>query len=173
MTSYVSSADSITEVLDVDANRRAISFVIVGQPKAKDRHRWNGRWNCFYNPSHRAEQKFKKATKELLKKLGGPRSGKVLFDKKTPLAVSIKFMVKRPKSHFTKKKGTMSSQPKSGAPLVPPGDIDNYGKFVFDCLNRVVFHDDKQIVKASLQKMYDPDNEGKTTICISHDGLSI
>ena len=166
---YVSPSDRISEVFDVDAKRQTIAFVIRGSPKAKARHKLNKKWNFFYNQSGRAENQFKKAAKELLKRYSESGDRNLFFDKDKPLRVKIKFFIKRPKSHFKKTRGTTWNELKQDAPKVPRGDVDNYGKFVLDCLNKTLYYDDNQVVKVTLEKMYDPDNEGKTAISVSRD----
>ena len=61
------------------------------------------------------------------------------------LRITFTFNIKRPKSHWNK----YSLKP--SAPLYPIGrigDIDNYVKFYMDCMNKVVYLDDSQVIES-------------------------
>jgi Holliday junction resolvase RusA-like endonuclease len=45
-------------------------------------------------------------------------------------------------------------KPKTGKLKYPKGDLDNYVKLVLDALNRILYHDDKQIVSLHASKQY-------------------
>ncbi len=66
-----------------------------------------------------------------------------------PIELSIRNFVKIPTSWSPKKKHTFEGLPCPSRP-----DIDNYAKFYFDVLNGIAYHDDKQITRCILEKVY-------------------
>lgn len=64
------------------------------------------------------------------------------------------FGICRPKNHFGT--GRNSGKLKSSAPHYPivMPDFDNFEKFICDCMNKIVFKDDKQIVSCRSDKRY-------------------
>ena len=71
------------------------------------------------------------------------RCGSISFDAKTPLALSVLVIRTRPRS--LPKKVTW--------PVTRP-DWDNYGKLVCDALNKFAYHDDAQIIIATVKKKF-------------------
>jgi Holliday junction resolvase RusA-like endonuclease len=71
-----------------------------------------------------------------------------------PVILEIDCRLKRPKSHY--RTGKNKDLIKTSAPLWPlkTPDWDNLGKFVCDCLNGLIWKDDKQIVSAKVEKFY-------------------
>jgi Holliday junction resolvase RusA-like endonuclease len=112
-----------------------LQIVVDGPPKAKGRPRF-GKGRVF-TP---------KATVDAERGIGWHARvamiGREIFD--GPLAVQIHAWVKAPK------KG------KHTHPIVKP-DADNLAKLVCDALNKIVWHDDKQIVDLQVIKNYSPD----------------
>ena len=82
----------------------------------------------------------------------------------TPMAISISFFMKRPKSHYGtgKNKGKI----KNSAPVYHTSkpDLDNLIKFALDCLNKYLWKDDSQIHSIMAVKVYS--EEPKTVIKI-------
>ena len=77
------------------------------------------------------------------------------------LKITFIFNIKRPKSHWNKyslKKTTPVYHTKRP-------DIDNYVKFYMDCMNKVVYLDDSQVIELSAKKIYN-DKESFTEIVI-------
>lgn len=70
------------------------------------------------------------------------------------LYVKMDFSFLRPKGHFGT--GKNEGELKKKAPLhhLTKPDIDNCIKFALDCMNGIVFNDDKQIVKLIANKHY-------------------
>jgi Holliday junction resolvase RusA-like endonuclease len=84
--------------------------------------------------------------------------------------VLIYCYMKRPNSDFTNSQrgfGRLKSKIPLTRPFVP--DINNLAKFVLDGLNRLVYEDDRQVVKLVACKLQDNDGEcqGRTLITIS------
>lgn len=77
-----------------------------------------------------------------------------------PLSLSLHFDLPYPKSWPKKRKRNYENEPHLTKP-----DIDNLVKWVLDCMNGVVFHDDRQIVALSCQKNY-CDHDGSTFIFV-------
>jgi Holliday junction resolvase RusA-like endonuclease len=148
----------------------AVQFTVRGKPCALRRpgprqyQSKTGGFRPFYNPSKEKQGVFKKTMLALL----SPdiiANEVVLFPSKTPVSVKLVSFFERPKSHF------VGSQPggklKSSAPMHAIGraDVDNLAKFVLDCLNGVVCHDDRQVVELYACKKYA--NEGATSVTVT------
>mgnify|MGYP003136131628 CR=1 FL=1 len=82
-------------------------------------------------------------------------------------ALKIKFVfhIKRPKAHF--RTGKYSDELKKTAPVyhTKRPDVDNYVKFYMDCMNKLVYLDDSQVIEIYAKKEYD-DKESYTEIII-------
>ena len=82
-------------------------------------------------------------------------------------ALKIKFVfhIKRPKAHF--RTGKYSNELKKTAPVqhTKRPDVDNYVKFYMDCMNKLVYLDDSQVIEIYAKKEYD-DKESYTEIII-------
>ena len=82
-------------------------------------------------------------------------------------ALKIKFVfhIKRPKAHF--RTGKYSNELKKTAPVyhTKRPDVDNYVKFYMDCMNKLVYLDDSQVIELRATKEYD-DKESYTEIII-------
>jgi Holliday junction resolvase RusA-like endonuclease len=83
------------------------------------------------------------------------------------LQVDLCFYLLRPKSHYGT--GKNIGKLKKSAPRHPTTtpDFDNTIKHVCDCLNRVVWNDDKQICRATIYKAYTDSNRPLTQIFIA------
>jgi len=82
-------------------------------------------------------------------------------------ALKIKFVfhIKRPKAHF--RTGKYANQLKKTAPVyhTKRPDVDNFVKFYMDCMNKIVYLDDSQVIEIHAKKEYD-DKESYTEIII-------
>ena len=73
-----------------------------------------------------------------------------------PVELNLMFHVARSKSHYGT--GRNGDQVKQSAPAYPGrSDIDNYSKFVMDCLNKRAFEDDRQVVRLIAEKRFSKD----------------
>ena len=81
------------------------------------------------------------------------------------LKIQFVFHIKRAKSHF--RTGKYANELKPSAPIyhTKRPDIDNYVKFYLDCMNKVVYLDDSQVIELSAKKIYN-DKESFTEIVI-------
>ena len=77
------------------------------------------------------------------------------------LRITFTFNIKRPKSHWNK----YSLKPSAPIYHTKRHDIDNYVKFYMDCMNKVVYLDDSQVIELSAKKIYN-DKESFTEIVI-------
>ena len=77
------------------------------------------------------------------------------------LKITFTFNIKRPKSHWNK----YSLKPSAPIYHTKRPDIDNYVKFYMDCMNKVVYLDDSQVIELSAKKIYN-DKESFTEIVI-------
>ena len=121
-----------------------VKLTILGQPQAKKRHRMT-KTGHSYNPQSEVEAAIRW---EMRQQLVGhePFSG--------PCRLTIEATFLRPKSHFGS--GRNAGRVKANAPrhhTVKP-DCDNITKIYADCLNGLVFKDDRQIVEATCVKQY-------------------
>jgi Holliday junction resolvase RusA-like endonuclease len=186
-------------------------FTIRGNPLPLRRHRT--RLGFIYNPSASTQKSFRTLVEEIIhtyilqqdktleltydndgsdKAVPANPSTQLhkmsipLWDIEQPIAVSIVFRMKRPKSHFINNKpslvetdtdisttSNMKSRLRSTAPIQMctssmRTDVDNLAKFVLDSLNNITYVDDRQIVSLHVTKLYDNEYpfQGSTTVCI-------
>jgi len=81
------------------------------------------------------------------------------------LKIGFVFHIKRPKNHF--RTGKYANELKKTAPVyhIKRPDVDNYVKFYMDCMNKLVYLDDSQVIELRATKEYD-DKESYTEIII-------
>jgi len=79
---------------------------------------------------------------------------------RAPLTLVVDFVFVRPKSHYT-----AAGELKATALATPPMDLDNLVKGLKDALNKVAYHDDRQVGREVLEKTYGP--EARTTVRLS------
>ena len=124
-------------------------FVVKGKPIAKKRPRFvrRGKFVGTYNPQETEEGRFLWDVKA---QIGNrkPIEG--------PIIIQMTFYMPRPKNHFGsgKNEGVLKKTAPRFHTSTP--DLDNLEKFVFDCLNGVVWIDDALVVKATSIKAYAP-----------------
>lgn len=124
----------------------AIAFVIPGTPVGKGRPKFarRGAFVTTYTPE-------KTASYENLVKLAAAEAmqGRTIID--GAVAVTIALFVTPPASWSQKKQRAALEH--VTMPTSKP-DVDNVIKGIFDAMNEIVFHDDKQVVDLSVQKRY-------------------
>jgi Holliday junction resolvase RusA-like endonuclease len=111
-----------------------IKIILGMKPVGKMRHRSNGRKT--YDPQEKLKNSVKAEMAMQMRK-----NGWSMID--TPCVCHIRFVTERPVSQV-KADGT----PRASAPAFHSSkpDIDNAIKFYFDCMNGIVFTDDKLVV---------------------------
>jgi len=123
-----------------------MKIVIPGKPIAKKRPRFarRGKYVCTYNDQEKEEERIK------LHIIGQSKGKKF----KGPVAVSILFLMPRPKNHFGT--GRNKDKLKETAPFfcATKPDIDNLEKMVFDCINQLLWTDDARVVESHCTKIY-------------------
>jgi crossover junction endodeoxyribonuclease RusA len=116
--------------------RRPVKIIVPGNPMPAERARRGarGRW---YTPERAAEYR-ERVQKAWL-------TAHAQSFENTPLSVSAQFYIARPKTHYGtgKNAGTLKT---SATSILPPGDVDNYLKGLFDALQGLAFNNDRQIV---------------------------
>jgi len=124
-----------------------IKIVIPGRPVAKARPRFarKGKFVVTYSDQETEEGRF---LFEVYRQVGEhrPIMGAV--------RIKISYFFARPKNHYGTGKNTgilKSSAPKYHT--IKP-DLDNLDKMVYDCLNNIVWLDDRQVVDAHTTKEY-------------------
>lgn len=113
-----------------------LTFEIPGQPIAKQRHRTSGKRT--YNPQSEIERAVQWEIKKQL------QAGYELI--KTPLILAIDAYFPRPASHYGTGKNVDKLKPSAPKYHTNKPDHDNIIKFYMDCMNKLVFEDDTQIV---------------------------
>jgi len=121
-------------------------IIIPGRPVAKARPRFarRGKFVTTYNDQQTEEGK---VLFEIQKQWQtSPRTG--------PVVIEFGFYMPRPKGHYGT--GKNAGKLKMSAPVYPvvKPDIDNLIKFYLDCMNGVVFEDDRQIIRCHASKLY-------------------
>lgn len=127
---------------DADGEVRSISFSVPGEPAGKGRPRFT-RTGHPYTPG-------KTESYESLVRLAYGECGMV-FPKGVPVCVRITACFGIPKSAAKKRRAMMIAG--DIAPTKKP-DFDNIQKIICDALNGFAYHDDSQIVKADIEKVY-------------------
>ena len=140
----------MAEVVDLTGG---YSWEVMGNPKAMPRLRhFRGGW-------HNKAGKDMKHFKEQIGHFFPTTAHAVLFEAGVPVSVDITFYMKRPLSEFKggrREMGNLKSSIQSAFAKRP--DIDNLVKFVLDACNKLIFHDEGQVVKLTAMKL--SDNEG-------------
>lgn len=120
-----------------------MKFIILGNPIAQGRPRL-GR-NCIYDPNRDEKIKMKLVFKAQMN-----REGYTIVSG-SPVEVKMDVYVQIPKSVSKVKQSALENVFHTGA---RPGDCDNIFKFYSDVMNTVVYDDDRQICKLSMEKRY-------------------
>jgi len=126
-----------------------IKFVVIGEPfgKKRPRARVMGKHASVYNDpaNERYEMKVLNAFNQVYK-------GEFpMFDENAYIKATIKAVYSIPKSYSKSK--TMSAKLGIILPTKKP-DLDNIAKTILDGLNAYAYHDDAQVVKLSMEKVY-------------------
>ena len=111
--------------------------------------------NCIAQKRHRFARGFvydpsSKDKKIAIQQIKEQFTGKPYTD---ALKIKFVFHIKRPKAHF--RTGKYANELKKTAPFFPIGrigDIDNFVKFYMDCMNKVVYLDDSQVIEIYAKK---------------------
>ena len=132
---------------------------VVGVPMAQARPR-RGRNGSFYNPKNKDMACFKAEIEDGVKGL--------VFNADQPVAVDMKFFMRRPNDHFKSK--DRSNTLKTNLPFAHTAkpDVDNLIKFMLVAMNKIVYEDDKQVVKLVVYKLCDNegDCQGRTVLTV-------
>jgi Holliday junction resolvase RusA-like endonuclease len=147
-------------------DQSTLKFTVHGEPKPQPRPRWSGRSRGMYIPNATHRTEFIKAVKSLLPEVLNPP----IFGSSCALELKLVFHLKRPLGHFVANKRTRSlkTEYKSQISSQTVSDIDNLTKFVQDCLSKLVYHDDKQVVSLQAVKIYGNGDAslGKIDVCV-------
>jgi len=135
-----------------------LKIKIPGEPIAKKRPRFarRGKFVTTYNDQQTEEGKF---IQQALFQIGKKEP------LREPILIDMDFYKSRPKSHYGT--GRNAGKIKKSSPRWPitKPDIDNYIKFVLDCLNGVAWTDDSLVVLTKAGKFYS--EKPRTEISIS------
>jgi Holliday junction resolvase RusA-like endonuclease len=114
---------------------RSISFVIVGDPPAQQRHKlaWkNLSVSRAWDPSAKPKETYVKIVRTAMKEIG--INTFPYFTQEKPIALTVRFVLPRPRSDLRTSNGvsTLIAYP---SPLPFKKDIDNMLKFLMDALD--------------------------------------
>jgi Holliday junction resolvase RusA-like endonuclease len=123
---------------------RDLHFEVAGRPIPKARVA-RGK-SALYNPSKGMEIEFAKVFKEVFKKDYSKDVSH--FSTSQLLKMDLQFLFA------------------SETAILKTPDIDNLAKFVLDSLNKLAYHDDRQIIDLSARKALSSDSSGKTIVKI-------
>ena len=118
-----------------------LNINIPGAPIAKKRPRFarRGKFVSTYNPQESEEGKF-------VCLMSSQLNGHKPIPAGTPIFLQAQFHMPFPASMSMKKRATATHTKKP--------DVDNLLKFLKDCANGVLWHDDSQVVWVLAQKLY-------------------
>ena len=123
-----------------------LKFVIPGKPIAKKRPKFarRGKFVTTYNEQESEESKF------MIQLMNQLPAGFKPFEKGIPVFLDCVFYMPIPQA--SKKK---TAQMISGEIMhTKKPDADNLLKFVKDCSNQIIYHDDSQVVYVRARKIY-------------------
>lgn len=123
-----------------------LTFSMAGEPRGKGRPRATVRGGFASVYTDAKTRKYEASAKAVAV---AAMAGRPPFE--GPLSVSLRFRMPIPKSASKRTKAAMSA---GETAHVSRPDIDNLGKAILDALNKVVFHDDGQVVRAFSTKVY-------------------
>ena len=130
---------------------------VAGVPMAQARPR-RGRNGSFYNPKNKDMACFKAEI--------GDRVDGLVFNADQPVAVDMKFFMRRPNDHFKSKNRSNSLKMNLPFAHTAKPDVDDLIKFMLDALNKIVYEDEKQVVKLTACKLSASEGkcEGRTVV---------
>jgi len=120
---------------------KELYVTVHGNPIAKKRPRFarRGKFVSTYNPQESEEGKF-------MCIMSAQLNGHSPIPAGTPIFMDVQFFMPFP--------ATMSAKKRIGAVHTKKPDLDNLIKFVKDCSNGILWHDDSQVVSISACKYY-------------------
>ena len=94
---------------------------------------------------------------------------RLLFPEEMMIAVTIRFLLRRPNDHFVAGKRVKLKHSAPRGYAIGRGDVYNLAKFVLDCLNELLYKDDRNVVSLICSKMWDSNGlcEGATIVEIT------
>ena len=157
------------EVVDLTGDDNPIyRFELEGEPHSLPRARtsWKSKQK-HYNPATKELKVFKDVVKAAI-----PQTALLgyVFPIGVPVSMTLICYMKRPNYDFTNNQrgfGRLKSMVQWARPQVP--DIDNLAKFALDGFNKLLYEDDRQVVKLVIYKLLDSEGEceGRTIIVVS------
>ena len=140
------------QVVDLSGEAPVFRMQTMGKPVPMPRSRHFKRG--WHNPVKDELSAFKAQVRQTLPPQQGP-----LFPRGVPVTATLTFYMRRPNDHFKgddRTRGLRSLVPRI-RPIKP--DIDNLAKFVLDGMNKLVYHDDEQVVKLVVYKLQDSEGD--------------
>jgi len=131
---------------------KSYNFIILGNPLAQGRPRFfvrqgksGGKFVGAYDPAT------SKSWKETIKWQVIEQKPEIISG---PVAMTLHFMLPRPKGHFRTGKNDKVLKPSAPKYHIVKPDIDNLEKAVKDALRSICYRDDCQIISTTVTKEY-------------------
>lgn len=130
-----------------------VNFTVPGPPRGKERPRFKrvGKFTTTYTPEKTVE--YEEKVKVAYNK---DNRGEFLIG---PLIVDIEGVFPIPKSVSKKRREELIGEPHMKKP-----DCDNVAKIILDPLNNLAYHDDGQVAKLAVAKVYGENPEVRVSI---------
>ena len=128
-----------------------MKFIVYGQPTAKARPRFAKSGNFVTTYTDKKTSDYEALVRQSLFEQSGVV---VMFNEQAQLEATIWAYYRIPRATTKKKIEQMING--QIRPLVKP-DLDNIAKIILDSLNKILFEDDKQIIKLTIEKWYSND----------------
>ena len=125
----------------------------------------------IFNPNKKVQEAFEGAAMEALRPIYDTREFPVFLD--LPVELKITFHFKRPLTHFLRKirhPDYLLTDYRHLKPQKSGGDLDNHIKFVLDCMEGILYHNDRQVIKLIVEKEYCDGEDDKTEITCKSEG---
>ena len=129
-----------------------LKWSVPGKPTPQQRHR-HRHAGGVWDPCSASKRDFLQVSKKMCP-IHEPMSG--------PLAVTLRFVFPRPKSHYTK---TQKLSKRAPMHHIQTPDTDNLAKYVLDALSKTYYNDDRQVVCLRVVKIWG--ETGSTDVEIS------
>ena len=126
-----------------------------------------------FSPSTANQRYFRSAVSEALNKF---YTGTLPVFGRRPVEMSVTFFFKRPINHFHSGRrdiNHLKRQFEDEPPVGTGGDIDNHVKLVLDSVQKLLFHDDKQVIELNIKKRFAYGLDDRTEIKISSGDYEI
>ena len=143
---------------------KVLEFTVLGQPIPLRRPRvaFTRRVPIVYDSQKKEKGLFSSIVRNQIKNYSCP-----FYGKEEDVCVAITFRIRRPDAHFTSRKRDRGLRVAAMRARVTGGDLDNLAKFYLDAMNKVAYHDDSQITKLCVSKIWCEDEYSDGSISVA------